>query len=63
MVMFGNWLNGGYYALAPLIWFLIGWASRPAEEELRLQDEVREDEPRAVPPAEGLRARDALPAT
>jgi hypothetical protein len=27
--MFGNWLNGGYYTLAPLMWFLAGWATRP----------------------------------
>jgi hypothetical protein len=23
----GQWLNGGHYALAPLTWFLIGWAT------------------------------------
>jgi hypothetical protein len=25
VVTLGQWLNGGYYAVAPLIWFLIGW--------------------------------------
>ncbi len=24
-VTLGQWLNGGYYAVAPIIWFLIGW--------------------------------------
>jgi hypothetical protein len=32
VVMFGNWLNGGLYAIAPLTWFLLGWASRPLPE-------------------------------
>jgi hypothetical protein len=27
IVAIGQWLNGGYYALAPLTWFLIGWAT------------------------------------
>jgi hypothetical protein len=33
IVVAGQWLNGGYYALAPLTWFLIGWATshRPLE--------------------------------
>jgi hypothetical protein len=26
VVSMGQWLNGGYYALAPLVWFLVGWA-------------------------------------
>ncbi len=25
MVMLGQWLNGGQYAIAPLIWFVVGW--------------------------------------
>jgi hypothetical protein len=25
---FAQWLNGGLYAVAPLIWFLIGWATQ-----------------------------------
>jgi hypothetical protein len=29
VVTFGQWLNGGQYAVAPLLWFLAGWASRP----------------------------------
>jgi hypothetical protein len=24
----GQWLNGGYYAVAPLVWILIGWTNR-----------------------------------
>ena len=27
VVTAGQWLNGGYYALAPLTWFLVGWAT------------------------------------
>jgi hypothetical protein len=23
----GQWLNGGYYAVAPLLWLLVGWAN------------------------------------
>jgi hypothetical protein len=34
IVMFGGWLNGGLYALAPLTWFLLGWATRPSGEGL-----------------------------
>jgi hypothetical protein len=30
IVMLGTWLNGGQYALAPLTWFLLGWATRPS---------------------------------
>jgi hypothetical protein len=30
VVTLGQWLNGGYYAVAPLTWFLIGWATRRA---------------------------------
>jgi hypothetical protein len=25
LVLVGQWLNGGYYAVAPLVWLLIGW--------------------------------------
>jgi hypothetical protein len=28
MVTVGQWLNGGYYALAPLLWFVLGWATK-----------------------------------
>lgn len=28
VITLGQWLNGGYYAVAPLIWFLIGWICR-----------------------------------
>jgi hypothetical protein len=26
----GQWLSGGHYALAPLLWFTLGWATRPS---------------------------------
>ena len=29
VVMFGNWLNGGYYTLSPFLWLVAGWATRP----------------------------------
>jgi hypothetical protein len=29
VVTFGQWLNGGLYAVAPMFWFLAGWATRP----------------------------------
>ncbi len=32
IVMLGTWLNGGLYALAPLTWFLLGWATRPSAD-------------------------------
>jgi hypothetical protein len=25
LVVFGQWLNGGYYAISPLVWFAIGF--------------------------------------
>jgi hypothetical protein len=28
VISLGQWLNGGYYALSPLLWLLIGWANR-----------------------------------
>jgi hypothetical protein len=28
IVTLGQWLNGGFYALAPLVWFLVGWTNR-----------------------------------
>jgi hypothetical protein len=30
IVLAGQWLNGGHYALAPLTWLLIGWAASKA---------------------------------
>jgi len=27
IVVFGQWLNGGFYALAPLTWLLLGWVA------------------------------------
>ena len=30
IVMAGQWLNGGFYALAPLTWFFIGLGDIPA---------------------------------
>ena len=57
IVMFGNWLNGAMYALAPLVWFLVGWATGPAaggEDEEAEPERARESEPeplRAAVPA------------
>lgn len=41
VVTLGFWLNGGHYAVAPLVWFAIGWASRrPAEAEETVEEEA-----------------------
>ena len=29
-VLLGQWLNGGYYAIAPFVWLVIGWLEREA---------------------------------
>jgi hypothetical protein len=31
IVTLGQWLNGGNYVLAPLVWLMIGWATRSAD--------------------------------
>jgi hypothetical protein len=28
VISLGQWLNGGYYAIAPLLWLLVGWSNR-----------------------------------
>lgn len=33
VVTFGQWLNGGLYAVAPLLWFVAGWATGPGAVE------------------------------
>lgn len=54
IVTFGQWLNGGLYAVASLIWFLIGWVTHPQEEssevELREAQEARAAERSAPVP-------------
>jgi hypothetical protein len=45
IVTFGQWLNGGQYAVAPLLWLLIGrvsrqWVRRTAH---RFADAVADD--------------------
>jgi hypothetical protein len=32
IVGLGQWLNGGYYALAPLLWFVIGWVTKESAD-------------------------------
>jgi hypothetical protein len=32
LVGLGQWLNGGFYALSPLLWFVVGWATKDSEE-------------------------------
>jgi hypothetical protein len=27
IVSFGQWLNGGRYAVSAILWFLLGWAA------------------------------------
>ena len=50
IIMFGNWLNGGMYALSALTWFLVGWATRPEPEEqlgTAAEDEAERPDPAA----------------
>ena len=28
VVTFGQWLNGGYYALSPVVWLVVGWTNK-----------------------------------
>lgn len=39
LVMLGQWLKGGLYAINPLIWFVIGAADRLRVDHLRTQEE------------------------
>jgi hypothetical protein len=36
LVTLGQWLNGAYYAVAPLTWLLIGWATRESASDQEL---------------------------
>jgi hypothetical protein len=47
----GQWLNGGYYAVAPLVWFFVGWVNREwLENRAREQASVRAKQlPRTTP--------------
>ncbi len=59
VVTLGFWLNGGHYAVAPLTWFAIGWASRrPAEAA----EEAMEEEAPPSRLASRLRGRSAAEA-
>jgi hypothetical protein len=53
----GHWLNGGYYAVSPLVWFLAGWAHRrsfaPAVVEPQRTLEFRRIRVEFEPAAEG----------
>jgi len=48
VVSFGQLLNGGQYAVAPLLWFFVGWATRP---DPALQETPAVVEPGPGPPA------------
>ncbi len=32
IVTLGYWLNGSHYAVVPLLWLVLGWATRPSED-------------------------------
>jgi hypothetical protein len=32
VVGLGQWLNGGFYALSPLLWFVVGWATKDSPD-------------------------------
>jgi hypothetical protein len=48
LVTLGQWLNGGYYAVAPLLWFLIGWVEREHMGSARSVDSPAGSARRAV---------------
>ena len=33
VLMLGNWHNGGHYVITPLLWLMLGWATRPRDAE------------------------------
>ncbi len=33
VISLGQWLNGGHYAASPLLWFFVGWGTRPLASE------------------------------
>jgi hypothetical protein len=33
IVTLGTWLNGAHYALVPLLWVILGWATRPDDRQ------------------------------
>ncbi len=41
VVMLGQWLNGGLYAVAPLTWFFVGWAATMALDRPRAKSKPR----------------------
>jgi hypothetical protein len=55
MVTLGQWLNGGYYALAAMSWFVIGWATRPIDppEAIDAKEPERAAGPAPVPATNG----------
>jgi hypothetical protein len=42
LVGLGQWLNGGLYALSPLLWFIIGWATKESAEKDHQAPHVRD---------------------
>ncbi|MBA2792488.1 MAG: hypothetical protein H0U32_00665 [Thermoleophilaceae bacterium] len=38
VVSFGQWLQSGHYAAAPLMWFLLGWAVKPTKQSLEREE-------------------------
>jgi hypothetical protein len=52
LVTFGQWLNGGFYAVSPLVWMLVGWTNREwlARRQMRKRPDVGKvaPEPRTV---------------
>jgi hypothetical protein len=58
IVSFGQWLNGGYYAVAPLVWVLIGCAHREwiAQRETRRTAGRLRNTDTTFSPRQGLQA-------
>jgi hypothetical protein len=54
IVTLGTWLNGAHYALTPLLWVMLGWATRPDDQpEAGGRDEPPEQLPHAHSPPRG----------
>lgn len=65
IVTLGQWLNGGYYALSALAWFLIGWATRELRAEPETPPELPGEHaaaPRVPTPYPAVRLRERRPA-
>ena len=50
LVTFGQWLNGGFYAVAPLVWMLVGWTNREWLARLQIRERLEASKVQPEPP-------------